>query len=181
MQSSAGLTQPSKRLSTWDVLQFCPSLATAQVMRVCKQVICKLRKASLEISPWFRRGRRISRWCCFQVEYLIQHSGEHDAEAHTTVNICLNQQVDWSSEFFPPFFIFSQTTGSVSRNCTSGGWSRPFPPYHVACSVDDDIPEVKTGGRGNWINGSDWGVGSRRSKRTRSMEEWKNWGRKIEK
>ncbi|KAM7388336.1 hypothetical protein PAMP_024516 [Pampus punctatissimus] len=31
--------------------------------------------------------------------------------------------------------------GSVSRNCTNGGWSRPFPPYHIACSVDDDIPE----------------------------------------
>lgn len=31
----------------------------------------------------------------------------------------------------------------MSRNCTSGGWSRPFPPYHIACSVDDDIPEVR--------------------------------------
>ncbi|KAA8577499.1 hypothetical protein FQN60_007903, partial [Etheostoma spectabile] len=31
---------------------------------------------------------------------------------------------------------------SVSRNCTSGGWSRHFPPYH-ACSVDDDIPETE--------------------------------------
>lgn len=48
--------------------------------------------------------------------------------------------------FFLLSLFFSQTTGSVSRNCTSGGWSRPFPPYHVACSVDDDIPEVKTGG-----------------------------------
>ncbi|XP_075895441.1 growth hormone releasing hormone receptor, like isoform X2 [Nelusetta ayraudi] len=38
--------------------------------------------------------------------------------------------------------IFGNGTGSVSRNCTSGGWSRPFPPYHVACSVDDDIPET---------------------------------------
>lgn len=35
------------------------------------------------------------------------------------------------------------TSGSVSRNCTSGGWSRPFPLYHIACSVDDDIPEVR--------------------------------------
>ncbi|KAG7230839.1 hypothetical protein INR49_019653 [Caranx melampygus] len=33
--------------------------------------------------------------------------------------------------------------GSVSRNCTSGGWSRPFPPYHIACSVDDDIPKTE--------------------------------------
>eukprot|EP00064_Thunnus_orientalis_P008933 superscaffoldBa00001099_g8956 len=33
--------------------------------------------------------------------------------------------------------------GSVSRNCTNGGWSRPFPPYHIACSVDDDIPETE--------------------------------------
>lgn len=35
------------------------------------------------------------------------------------------------------------TSGSVSRNCTGRGWSRPLPPYHVACSVDDDIPEVR--------------------------------------
>ncbi|XP_078802439.1 growth hormone releasing hormone receptor, like isoform X4 [Oryzias latipes] len=39
------------------------------------------------------------------------------------------------------FSLFKNNTGSVSRNCTGGGWSRPFPPYHVACSVDDDIPE----------------------------------------
>ncbi|KAK3518423.1 hypothetical protein QTP70_000596 [Hemibagrus guttatus] len=31
---------------------------------------------------------------------------------------------------------------TVSRNCTSLGWSHPFPPYHEACSIDDDIPEV---------------------------------------
>lgn len=171
MQSSAGLTQPSERLSSWDVLQFCPSLATAQVMRVCKQVICKLRKASLETSPWFRRGRLISRWCCFQVEYLIQRSGEHDAEAHITVNICLNQRVDGHRIFF---FIFSQTTGSVSRNCTSGGWSRPFPPYHVACSVDDDIPEVKKKRGGGEVIGlmgqtEEWEAGG-----ARGQGQWKS-------
>nr|XP_057929087.1 growth hormone releasing hormone receptor, like [Doryrhamphus excisus] len=41
------------------------------------------------------------------------------------------------------FSLFRNTTGSVSRNCTDGGWSRPFPPYHQACSVDDDIPETE--------------------------------------
>uniref|UniRef100_A0A8C2ZDA6 Growth hormone-releasing hormone receptor n=1 Tax=Cyclopterus lumpus TaxID=8103 RepID=A0A8C2ZDA6_CYCLU len=41
------------------------------------------------------------------------------------------------------FSLFKNNTGSVSRNCTRGGWSRPFPSYHVACSVDDDIPEVR--------------------------------------
>uniref|UniRef100_A0A8B9L5I4 Growth hormone releasing hormone receptor, like n=1 Tax=Astyanax mexicanus TaxID=7994 RepID=A0A8B9L5I4_ASTMX len=30
---------------------------------------------------------------------------------------------------------------TVSRNCTSAGWTHPFPPYHEACSVEDDIPE----------------------------------------
>uniref|UniRef100_A0A3Q3VIH5 Growth hormone-releasing hormone receptor n=1 Tax=Mola mola TaxID=94237 RepID=A0A3Q3VIH5_MOLML len=39
------------------------------------------------------------------------------------------------------FSLFKNKTGSVSRNCTSAGWSRPSPPYHIACSVDDDIPE----------------------------------------
>uniref|UniRef100_A0A3Q3EID6 Growth hormone-releasing hormone receptor n=1 Tax=Kryptolebias marmoratus TaxID=37003 RepID=A0A3Q3EID6_KRYMA len=39
------------------------------------------------------------------------------------------------------FSLFRNNTGSVSRNCTSRGWSKPFPPYHVACNVDDDIPE----------------------------------------
>uniref|UniRef100_A0AAY5ERI0 Growth hormone releasing hormone receptor n=1 Tax=Electrophorus electricus TaxID=8005 RepID=A0AAY5ERI0_ELEEL len=33
------------------------------------------------------------------------------------------------------FSLFSNTTGTVSRNCTSAGWSQPFPPYHEACSV----------------------------------------------
>eukprot|EP00063_Salmo_salar_P096572 XP_014071407.1 PREDICTED: growth hormone-releasing hormone receptor-like isoform X2 [Salmo salar] len=37
------------------------------------------------------------------------------------------------------FSLFGNNTGSVSRNCTSNGWSRPFPPYHIACSVDDNI------------------------------------------
>ncbi|XP_062871717.1 growth hormone releasing hormone receptor, like [Trichomycterus rosablanca] len=39
------------------------------------------------------------------------------------------------------FSLFSNTTGTVSRNCTSSGWSHPFPPYHEACSIEDDIPE----------------------------------------
>ncbi|KAL7864147.1 hypothetical protein AOLI_G00155670 [Acnodon oligacanthus] len=39
------------------------------------------------------------------------------------------------------FSLFSNNTGTVSRNCTSAGWSHPFPPYHEACSVEDDIPE----------------------------------------
>uniref|UniRef100_A0A3Q1HDM0 Growth hormone-releasing hormone receptor n=1 Tax=Anabas testudineus TaxID=64144 RepID=A0A3Q1HDM0_ANATE len=41
------------------------------------------------------------------------------------------------------FSLFKNNTGSVSRNCTSEGWSRPFPAYHFACSVDDDIPETE--------------------------------------
>ncbi|XP_034738389.1 growth hormone releasing hormone receptor, like [Etheostoma cragini] len=41
------------------------------------------------------------------------------------------------------FSLFRNNTGSVSRNCTSGGWSRHFPPYHIACSVEDDIPETE--------------------------------------
>ncbi|KAL2089442.1 hypothetical protein ACEWY4_014130 [Coilia grayii] len=44
----------------------------------------------------------------------------------------------------PAFFsLFSNGTGTISRNCSSSGWSRPFPPYHEACSVEDDIPEVR--------------------------------------
>ncbi|CAB1324619.1 unnamed protein product, partial [Coregonus sp. 'balchen'] len=41
-------------------------------------------------------------------------------------------------------YIAEQNHRSVSRNCTSIGWSRPFPPYHIACSVDDNIhiPEL---------------------------------------
>ncbi|KAF7659688.1 hypothetical protein LDENG_00294530 [Lucifuga dentata] len=41
------------------------------------------------------------------------------------------------------FSLFQNNTGSVSRNCTAGGWSRLFPPYHISCSVDDDIPETE--------------------------------------
>ncbi|XP_060792632.1 growth hormone releasing hormone receptor, like [Neoarius graeffei] len=40
------------------------------------------------------------------------------------------------------FSLFSNhTEGTVSRNCTSLGWTHPFPPYHEACSINDDIPE----------------------------------------
>uniref|UniRef100_A0AAY4CBB7 Growth hormone-releasing hormone receptor n=1 Tax=Denticeps clupeoides TaxID=299321 RepID=A0AAY4CBB7_9TELE len=39
------------------------------------------------------------------------------------------------------FSIFRNTSGVVSRNCTGRGWTRPFPAYHVACSVEEDIPE----------------------------------------
>ncbi|KAM4628736.1 growth hormone releasing hormone receptor, like [Polymixia lowei] len=41
------------------------------------------------------------------------------------------------------FSLFRNNTGSVSRNCTTSGWSDPFPPYHIACSVDDEIPETE--------------------------------------
>uniref|UniRef100_A0A672TSI4 Growth hormone releasing hormone receptor n=1 Tax=Strigops habroptila TaxID=2489341 RepID=A0A672TSI4_STRHB len=30
--------------------------------------------------------------------------------------------------------------GIVKRNCTKKGWSDPFPPYHIACPVEDEIP-----------------------------------------
>ncbi|MGH0143546.1 UNVERIFIED_CONTAM: hypothetical protein FKN15_014647 [Acipenser sinensis] len=30
--------------------------------------------------------------------------------------------------------------GTVSRNCTINGWSNPFPPYYLACTVEDEIP-----------------------------------------
>ncbi|CAJ1060413.1 growth hormone releasing hormone receptor%2C like [Xyrichtys novacula] len=41
------------------------------------------------------------------------------------------------------FSLFKNSTGSVSRNCTPDGWSRPFLPHHIACSVDADIPETE--------------------------------------
>lgn len=31
----------------------------------------------------------------------------------------------------------------MSRNCTVSGWSGASPPYHVACSVDEDTSEVR--------------------------------------
>uniref|UniRef100_A0A673IU98 Growth hormone-releasing hormone receptor-like n=1 Tax=Sinocyclocheilus rhinocerous TaxID=307959 RepID=A0A673IU98_9TELE len=34
------------------------------------------------------------------------------------------------------FSLFKNNTGS-----TAGGWSHPFPPYHEACIVEDEIPE----------------------------------------
>ncbi|XP_056305556.1 growth hormone releasing hormone receptor, like [Danio aesculapii] len=37
------------------------------------------------------------------------------------------------------FSLFKNNTGVVSRNCTVTGWSRPFPPYHEACSSEDMI------------------------------------------
>ncbi|XP_067086766.1 growth hormone releasing hormone receptor, like [Osmerus mordax] len=40
----------------------------------------------------------------------------------------------------PSVFSFFENN-TVSRNCTHTGWSDPFPPYHIACSVDDNIPE----------------------------------------
>ncbi|KAG7488273.1 hypothetical protein MATL_G00033180 [Megalops atlanticus] len=39
------------------------------------------------------------------------------------------------------FSLFRNNTGTVSRNCTEGGWTRPHPPYYIACSVEDEIPE----------------------------------------
>lgn len=34
----------------------------------------------------------------------------------------------------------SFSAGMIKRNCTKKGWSDPFPPYHVACPVEDEIP-----------------------------------------
>ncbi|XP_035271131.1 growth hormone releasing hormone receptor, like isoform X2 [Anguilla anguilla] len=39
------------------------------------------------------------------------------------------------------FSYFHNSTGAVSRNCTEAGWSGPHPPYYIACSVEDQIPE----------------------------------------
>ncbi|OXB64203.1 hypothetical protein ASZ78_003651 [Callipepla squamata] len=32
------------------------------------------------------------------------------------------------------------SAGIVRRNCTKKGWSEPFPSYHIACPVEDEIP-----------------------------------------
>uniref|UniRef100_A0A8D0G958 Growth hormone releasing hormone receptor n=1 Tax=Sphenodon punctatus TaxID=8508 RepID=A0A8D0G958_SPHPU len=37
----------------------------------------------------------------------------------------------------------NQTAGLVWRNCTAQGWSEPFPPYHIACLVEDEMPSSK--------------------------------------
>ncbi|XP_064410907.1 growth hormone releasing hormone receptor, like [Latimeria chalumnae] len=39
------------------------------------------------------------------------------------------------------FLHYMKQAGSVKRNCSSSGWSEPFPPYYSACAVDDEIPE----------------------------------------
>lgn len=44
-------------------------------------------------------------------------------------------------------------SGTVSRNCTDAGWSRPHPPYYIACSVEGHIPEVRS------ILGDSWTMG----------------------
>uniref|UniRef100_W5MTE6 Growth hormone releasing hormone receptor n=1 Tax=Lepisosteus oculatus TaxID=7918 RepID=W5MTE6_LEPOC len=38
------------------------------------------------------------------------------------------------------FSLFMKNPGTISRNCTSVGWSSPYPPYYIACSVDDELP-----------------------------------------
>ncbi|MBN3277298.1 GHRHR protein, partial [Polyodon spathula] len=43
----------------------------------------------------------------------------------------------------PTVYALYQLTlllGTVSRNCTINGWSNPFPPYYLACTVEDEIP-----------------------------------------
>ncbi|KAM4574943.1 growth hormone releasing hormone receptor, like [Fundulus diaphanus] len=40
--------------------------------------------------------------------------------------------------------LFRNNTGTVSRNCTSRGWSWPFPPYYNACHVDDPTEPVQS-------------------------------------
>ncbi|XP_033855352.1 growth hormone releasing hormone receptor, like [Acipenser ruthenus] len=40
----------------------------------------------------------------------------------------------------PVFSHFMKNPGTVSRNCTINGWSNPFPPYYLACTVEDEIP-----------------------------------------
>ncbi|XP_035174598.1 growth hormone-releasing hormone receptor isoform X2 [Oxyura jamaicensis] len=38
------------------------------------------------------------------------------------------------------FHFMKETAGIVRRNCTKKGWSDPFPSYHIACPVEDEIP-----------------------------------------
>ncbi|MBN3273723.1 GHRHR protein, partial [Polyodon spathula] len=41
----------------------------------------------------------------------------------------------------PPVFSYlMKNPGTVSRNCTINGWSNPFPPYYLACTIEDEIP-----------------------------------------
>uniref|UniRef100_A0A8C3FFE2 Growth hormone-releasing hormone receptor n=1 Tax=Chrysemys picta bellii TaxID=8478 RepID=A0A8C3FFE2_CHRPI len=37
-------------------------------------------------------------------------------------------------------FHFLKEPGLVRRNCTVNGWSDPYPSYHIACPVNDEIP-----------------------------------------
>ncbi|XP_063003606.1 growth hormone-releasing hormone receptor [Elgaria multicarinata webbii] len=36
-------------------------------------------------------------------------------------------------------FHFTQQPGLVKRNCTTEGWSDPFPPYSIVCPLDEDV------------------------------------------
>ncbi|XP_059585351.1 growth hormone-releasing hormone receptor [Alligator mississippiensis] len=38
------------------------------------------------------------------------------------------------------FYFMKKPAGLVRRNCTKKGWSDPFPSYHIACPVEDEIP-----------------------------------------
>ncbi|XP_071889979.1 growth hormone-releasing hormone receptor isoform X4 [Anas platyrhynchos] len=42
------------------------------------------------------------------------------------------------------FHFMKETAGIVRRNCTKKGWSDPFPSYHIACPVEDEIPPEET-------------------------------------
>ncbi|XP_034149560.1 growth hormone releasing hormone receptor, like [Esox lucius] len=89
----------------------------------------------------------------FQLEreerHCLQYITEHDNN-HSTLG-CLPF---WDSLACWPYAVVGETvrtecpdvfsilgnkTGSVSRNCSSIGWSQPFPPYRIACIVEDDI------------------------------------------
>ncbi|XP_076009650.1 growth hormone releasing hormone receptor, like [Genypterus blacodes] len=92
-----------------------------------------------------------------ECEYIFQLERE---ERHCLRYIA--EQGNWSTEGCQPFWdgivcwpiaVVGETVhrscpalfrnNTVSQNCTGGGWSIPFPPYDVACSVDDDILETE--------------------------------------
>lgn len=119
--------------------------------------------STLNVSLWFNGASSQSCFYTFPSEINQWAERHSDPESHcsSTVKCILPEYVFlcvscvviliWNSPLYGwvEFLMSSPfTSGAVSRNCTAGGWSRPFPPYHIACSVDDDIPEVRVAGQG---------------------------------
>lgn len=117
----------------------CACVCTFKTSRFCPCEGCGPVWEAVICWPRANVGETVHRACPAIFSLFKNSTGDQ------RVSIQAQNRMDWMKRAGHPTHSPKPvlTSGSVSRNCTGAGWSDASPPYHIACSVDEDTSEVR--------------------------------------